>query len=91
MSGAEEGLLVAVIDLEDCVRAKLVHDYSGHYNRPDVFTLSINATVPSYLETRQAPASAQRRVGETEPGAAAGEESAAPGAVPAADEDSDLR
>jgi aliphatic nitrilase len=91
MSGAEEGLLVAEIDLEDCVRAKLVHDYSGHYNRPDVFTLSIDATAPSYLETRQVPASGQRRAGETEPAAAAGEESEAPGAMPAAGEDSDLR
>lgn len=46
MSGKEEGLLVADIDLEDCVRAKLVHDYSGHYNRPDVFTLAVNTSVP---------------------------------------------
>ncbi len=46
MSGAEEGLLIAEIDLEDCVRAKLVHDYSGHYNRPDVFTLTMNTSVP---------------------------------------------
>jgi nitrilase len=53
MSGAEEGLLVADIDLEDCVRAKLVHDYSGHYNRPDVFTLTVNTTVPVYLQTSQ--------------------------------------
>lgn len=50
MSGAEEGLLVADVDLEDCVRAKLVHDYSGHYNRPDVFTLTVNTSVPAYLE-----------------------------------------
>lgn len=51
MSGAEEDILVADIDLEDCVRAKLVHDYSGHYNRPDVFTLKVNTSVPAYLET----------------------------------------
>jgi aliphatic nitrilase len=61
MSGAEEGLLVADIDLEDCVRAKLVHDYSGHYNRPDVFTLTVNSTVPVYLQTSQgAPLPPQR-------------------------------
>ncbi|HSR33123.1 MAG TPA: carbon-nitrogen hydrolase family protein [Anaerolineae bacterium] len=53
MRGAEEGLLVADLDLEDCVRAKLVHDYSGHYNRPDVFTLIVNRSVPVYVETRQ--------------------------------------
>lgn len=50
MSGAEEGLLVADIDLEDCVKAKLVHDYSGHYNRPDIFTLTINRSVPRYVQ-----------------------------------------
>ncbi len=51
MSGAEEGLLVADLDLEECVQAKLVHDYSGHYNRPDIFTLSVNRTVPGYLRS----------------------------------------
>jgi nitrilase len=45
MKGEEEGLLIADIDLEDCVKAKLVHDYSGHYNRPDIFTLTLNTTV----------------------------------------------
>jgi len=49
MSGSEEGLLVADIDLGDCVQAKLVHDYSGHYNRPDIFTLTVNRAVPRYL------------------------------------------
>lgn len=53
MSGTQEGLLVAELDLEDCVRAKLVHDYSGHYNRPDVFTLTVNTSVPVYVETGQ--------------------------------------
>ncbi len=51
MSGEEEGLLVADIDLADCVAAKLVHDYSGHYNRPDIFTLTVNRRVPSYLHS----------------------------------------
>ncbi len=51
MSGAEEGLLVAELDLEACVTAKLVHDYSGHYNRPDVFTLTVNTSVPVYVDT----------------------------------------
>ena len=51
MSGCEEGLLVADIDLEDCVKAKLVHDYSGHYNRPDIFTLTINTSVPKIFQS----------------------------------------
>lgn len=54
MSGAQEGLLMADINLEDCVRAKLVHDYSGHYNRPDVFTLMVNTSVPHIYQTPEA-------------------------------------
>lgn len=56
MSGAEEGLLVADINLEDCVKAKLVHDYSGHYNRPDVFTLTVDRSVPQYVQNVAEPA-----------------------------------
>jgi nitrilase len=91
MSGAEEGLLVAEIDLEDCVRAKLVHDYSGHYNRPDVFTLSIDATVPSYLEVRRGPEDRRHGKGELEPVAARVGEPEEPDAAPVAAGDSDLR
>ena len=74
MSGAEEGLLVADLDLEDCVRAKLVHDYSGHYNRADVFALTVNSSAPSIYQTvdeRSAPATvkpaADERIGEEPP------------------------
>jgi nitrilase len=44
--GAEEGILYADIDLEECVRQRMMHDFSGHYNRPDVFTLLINESAP---------------------------------------------
>lgn len=50
MDGAEEGLLVADVDLRDCIRAKTVHDYSGHYNRADVFTLLVDRRVPALFE-----------------------------------------
>jgi nitrilase len=53
MPGDEEGLLVAEIDLEDCVRAKLVHDYSGHYNRADVFSLVVNRSVPELMTSEE--------------------------------------
>ena len=59
MSGAKEGLLLAEIDLEDCVRAKLVHDYSGHYNRPDVFSLTVNTRVPEIYRTTESPSFCQ--------------------------------
>jgi len=44
--GNEEGILWADIDLNACVVEKLRHDYAGHYNRPDVFQLRINACTP---------------------------------------------
>ena len=44
--GNEEGILYADLDLELCVRHKLEHHFSGHYNRPDMFQLSINKHTP---------------------------------------------
>lgn len=71
MSGAEEGLLVADIDLGDCVKAKLVHDYSGHYNRPDIFTLTINRALPRYLQNVAEPENRSSPVHVEEPEATA--------------------
>jgi nitrilase len=51
MSGAEEGILTADINLEECVKAKVVHDYAGHYNRADIFRLTVNTAVPGIYET----------------------------------------
>lgn len=50
MEGTAEGILSSEIDLQQCVVAKHIHDYAGHYNRPDVFTLRINRTVGRLLE-----------------------------------------
>jgi nitrilase len=44
--GAEEGILYADCNLETGVLAKLRHDFSGHYNRPDVFQVHINRAAP---------------------------------------------
>lgn len=44
--GNEEGILYADINLEECVIHKLHHDFSGHYNRPDIFQLYINKSAP---------------------------------------------
>ncbi len=44
--GNEEGILYADLDLEIGVRMKLRHDFAGHYNRPDVFCLHVNRSVP---------------------------------------------
>jgi aliphatic nitrilase len=48
--GPEEGILYADLDLEVGIRMKLRHDFAGHYNRPDVFQLRVNAAAPSLFE-----------------------------------------
>lgn len=48
MPGTEEGLLTADVDVAACVRRKLIHDFTGHYNRSDVFSLSIRKN-PGHL------------------------------------------
>ena len=42
LSGNEEGILYADVNLEDTIRARVVHDFGGHYNRADVFRLEVN-------------------------------------------------
>ncbi len=44
--GAEEGILYAECNIEIGIRMKLRHDFAGHYNRPDIFQLSVNKAVP---------------------------------------------
>lgn len=44
--GPEEGLLLYDADLRECVAEKVRHDFAGHYNRPDVFQLRVNASAP---------------------------------------------
>jgi nitrilase len=49
--GAEEDILVAELDLERCAEEKLAHDYAGHYNRSDVFSLHVRRDEPRiYVE-----------------------------------------
>ena len=44
--GREE-LLVATVDLDDVVRGRYDLDVIGHYARPDVFTLTVDAGQPN--------------------------------------------
>jgi aliphatic nitrilase len=44
--GPEEGILYADCDLDLGIQMKLRHDFSGHYNRPDIFQLHINRAAP---------------------------------------------
>ncbi len=49
LGGDKEGVLLAEADLELTVRTRLVHDFGGHYNRPDVFRLLVNQLNPPLL------------------------------------------
>ena len=53
MKGNEEGILDAEINLEDCVKKKIIQDFSGHYNRPDVFSLKVNTSVPKIFQIEE--------------------------------------
>lgn len=50
--GPEEGILYADINLEDGILAKVTHDFAGHYNRADIFTLVLNDRVPEIYQRR---------------------------------------
>ncbi|MER3457207.1 MAG: aliphatic nitrilase [candidate division GAL15 bacterium] len=47
--GPEEGILYAELDLDQCVYERTVHDFAGHYNRPDVFQLWVRSRPPSMV------------------------------------------
>lgn len=58
--GPEEGILYAECDLEQGIQMKLRHDFAGHYNRPDIFKLEINRSVPQlYAQAGEAVAGPQ--------------------------------
>lgn len=42
-----EGILTAVLDLDDLARARFDFDPTGHYARPDVFTLQVDGSARS--------------------------------------------
>jgi aliphatic nitrilase len=47
--GPGEGILYAEVDLNDVVAAKMHHDFAGHYNRFDVFSVTVNRRAPTPL------------------------------------------
>jgi nitrilase len=53
--GAEERLVAAQIDLEDVDRAKVLVDAAGHYSRPEILRLVVDATPKTGLELISAP------------------------------------
>jgi nitrilase len=53
--GAEEGILYADCNIELGVQMKLRHDFAGHYNRPDIFHVQINRSLPKIYTVQQDP------------------------------------
>lgn len=51
----EEGIVYAEIDLNDCIRPKLMHDITGGYNRFDIFQLTVDRTPRSPAQFFQPP------------------------------------
>lgn len=49
MPPAQEGIIYADVDLNETTQARLIHDYAGHYNRRDVFTLHLKRSAPPLL------------------------------------------
>lgn len=47
--GGGDQILYADADLNEVYGAKLVHDYAGHYNRFDIFSVTINRDAPKPL------------------------------------------
>ena len=42
---AGEGILYADVDLNEVLDAKMIHDFAGHYNRFDIFSLTVDRRV----------------------------------------------
>ncbi len=49
--GPGEGILYADINLNEIVTRKVIQDFAGHYNRPDLFTLTLHTGSSSLFRT----------------------------------------
>lgn len=54
--GPGEGILYADLNLNEIVTRKVIQDFAGHYNRPDLFTLTLNTKSPSLFRTQDSSA-----------------------------------
>ena len=46
----EEAIIYTDMDIEECIKHKLAHDFAGHYNREDSFQLFINKSDPHLVK-----------------------------------------
>lgn len=51
----DEGIVSSVIDFEDIVAQKMIHDFAGHYNRSDVFSFSVKKHIDSLIDIPEKP------------------------------------
>jgi aliphatic nitrilase len=68
--GPWEGILTADADLEACVVARHIHDFVGHYNRPDIFRLHVDRRGAQLVKTIGADASASQQAAQAPSGPA---------------------
>lgn len=61
-----EQLLFADLDLGRCLHEKTVHDYAGHYNRPDIFTVRVDRSPRRLLEDAQGLTADQQIMAEVD-------------------------
>ena len=57
MEGNTEGILYADVDFSASVRARMVLDVAGHYNRSDVYRLTVNNEAVELVSTISSPVS----------------------------------
>jgi aliphatic nitrilase len=82
LKGDEEGILYLDTDPDMVIRGRFVHDFAGHYNRPDIFQLRVK-TESDVLVSRQAATSSaypQEKRWQDAPAQAAGEPTVTGGA-----------
>ena len=46
----KEEILCCDVDLNDIISQKMIHDFAGHYNRPDIFSLSVKEYTGAFTQ-----------------------------------------
>jgi aliphatic nitrilase len=63
-TGAGECIVYAEVDLNDVLIPKLMHDFAGHYNRFDIFSVRVNTAARTTAEAAPADTPAPQRASE---------------------------
>ena len=65
--GPGEGILYGDINLNEIVARKVIQDFAGHYNRPDLFTLVLNSSSPLLFRTLESSPQIAQEKGTNKP------------------------